>query len=80
MATALAEREMAARGEGCLGKAKDDEPVFVLRGQDRLMPTLVALWTELAEAHGAVAKVTEARQLLEYIRSWQYENGCKWPD
>lgn len=80
MATAKEEREMTSRGEGCLGKAADDEPIFVLRGQDRIMPILVSLWADLAEAQGTITKVREARELLEYTKSWQYEHGCKWPD
>lgn len=34
MARAGLERELAANGRGCLGKAAEDEPVFILRGQD----------------------------------------------
>ena len=36
--------EEAARGEGCLGKAADDEVVFVLRAKDKLAPLLVRHW------------------------------------
>lgn len=36
MATAKEELAMAVKGLGPLGKAADDEPVFILRGQDKL--------------------------------------------
>src|ERR1700730_449746 len=41
------ERELAAKGEGCLGKAADDEPVFILRAQDIFAPDLVREWADL---------------------------------
>ena len=37
-------REELSNPFGCLGKAADDEPIFVLRGQDLLAPTLVRQW------------------------------------
>lgn len=36
--------EAALRGEGPLGKAADDEPVFLLRAQDNLAADLVESW------------------------------------
>jgi len=78
MSIAKHEREMAARGEGCLGKAADDEPVFILRGQDRLSGALVYLWAECAERGGTdKAKVEEARELARAMIAWQTR---KWPD
>jgi hypothetical protein len=48
MARAEIERAWAANGRGCLGRAADDEPVFVLRGQDMLAPDLIDLWAGCA--------------------------------
>jgi hypothetical protein len=31
---------------GCLAKAADDEPIFVLRAQDRLAPAAVYNWID----------------------------------
>lgn len=69
--------EAALRGEGCLGKAADDEPVFVLRAQDALAADLVDKWaiytTVAMPSVGAEAsghKVTEAKQIAEAMRSW----------
>jgi hypothetical protein len=71
MATAKEERAKAARGEGCLGKAADDEPVFILRGQDKFAPWLVRLWAVLACIGGASrAKVAEAFKLAAAMRAW----------
>ena len=78
MGLARIERERAARGEGCLGKAADDEPVFILRGQDMLAPDLVELWAEMAEGHRCdPAKVAEARELAAKMRAWPIR---KYPD
>ena len=78
MATAKEEREKAARGEGCLGKAADDEPVFILRGQDMLADSLVATWAILASKHGCNReKITEALSLAEKMRAWP---NRKFPD
>lgn len=78
MALAKVERERASRAEGALGKAADDEPVFILRGQDKLAAGLVGMWAELADLHCCPpTKVAEARQLAELMRRWPIR---KYPD
>lgn len=64
--------EMAARGKGCLGKAADDEPVFVLRGQDVIAPAIVEAWADLAESVGSIGanKLLEARMVARKMREW----------
>lgn len=78
MLTAREVREAAARGEGCLGRAADDEPVFVLRGQDLLAPDLVDKWA--IDANGLACpwdKVREAKVIAQAMREWP---GRKNPD
>ena len=71
MGLAADERAMAANGLGCLGRAADDEPVFILRGQDILAADLVDLWAQRAQAVGCgMAKVIEAMNLAETMRRW----------
>lgn len=71
MGTARQERERAARGEGCLGRAADEKPVFILRGQDRLAPQLLEDWATRARAFGCpIEKVEEARALAQRMREW----------
>lgn len=78
MSTKKHELEMAARGEGCLGKAADNEPVFILRGQDKLAPALVVAWARLAAEHGCgMGKVKEALDLAHSMASWSTR---KFPD
>ena len=71
MGLAKEERERAARGEGCLGKAHDEEPVFILRGQDALAADLVEKWAIWARAAGCPNdKVQEALDLADTMRRW----------
>jgi hypothetical protein len=54
-----------------LGKALDDEPIFVLRAQDTLAPALVRRWADEAERAGCAAdKVAEARTVADAMERW----------
>lgn len=71
MATAKEVYESAMRGEGALGRAADDEPVFVLRAQDELAPLAVEVWAKMAENNGCNApKVAEAIAIAAKMRAW----------
>jgi len=71
MGLAKTEIERANRGEGCLGKAHPDEPVFILRAQDALAADLVERWASEAQGVGCPwDKVLEARNLAEEMRRW----------
>jgi hypothetical protein len=69
--TASEVRALAAKGEGALGKAHPDEPVFVLRAQDTHAADLVekwAIWASVADI--SQPKVREARDIAEQMRRW----------
>ena len=75
--TAKELREATARGEGPLGKAHDDEPVFLLRAQDNLAADLVDTWAIQASVAvpsvGGSAmghKVAEAQLIADFMRRW----------
>lgn len=71
MGYAKAERELAAQGKGCLGKAADGEPIFILRGQDALAADLVERWAVEAQGVGCPwNKVLEAKRLAQAMREW----------
>jgi hypothetical protein len=54
-----------------LSNAKDDEPIFVLRGQDSLAPDVVRQWADRAERAGCtIDKVREARDLADAMEQW----------
>jgi len=79
MALAKFEREWAASGKGCLGKAADDEPVFILRGQDALAEDLVREWAARFAAHRGQdhRKTQEALYLADQMAKWPTR---KFPD
>lgn len=71
MATAKETLTAALRGEGCLGKAADDEEVFVLRAQDVHAADLVEKWAIWAQASGCSPnKVQEAHEIAARMRAW----------
>lgn len=78
MGTKREEIEKAFRKEGCLGKAADDEPIFILRAHDKLAPSIIEHWADFAELHGASReKVEEAREVAAQMRKWP---DRKFPD
>ena len=64
---------------GCIAKAADDEPVFVLRAQDKLAPDLVREWAHQAGLFlGAQhPKVIESLKLADLMEQWPTR---KYPD
>lgn len=82
MGLAAQERLDAANGRGCLGKAKDDEPVFILRAQDKLMPVALHVWIDEAQSYLGLdhPKVLEAKELLDKVHTWAGMNPTKYPD
>lgn len=79
MGLAREERARLAQGEGCLGKAADDEPVFILRGQDILAPQVVRTWAKCAQGHLGPdhPKIREALGLARLMEQW---SPRKFPD
>jgi hypothetical protein len=66
---------------GCIAKAADDEPVFVLRANDKLAPVVVRAWAAFAKVAGVGAdKRLEAETLAMEMEVWQAQNGSKVPD
>lgn len=64
---------------GCIAKAASNEPVFVLRAQDKLAPALVRQWASKAEVFGQCPpeKIAEARALADAMEAWP---ARKYPD
>jgi hypothetical protein len=64
--------------EPCLLKAKEDEPVWVLRGQDRTTPATIRDWAARAAAAGAPDhKVKQALADAAEIEQWQILNPTR---
>jgi hypothetical protein len=71
MATKQDEINKFFLGEGCLGKAAPDEPLFILRAQDCHAADLVEKWEIWARASGCPNdKVQEAMNIAEAMRQW----------
>jgi hypothetical protein len=69
-------------GSSCFGKADIDEPLFVLRAQDRCAPAAVRDWAHRATNAGcSIEKVAEAMDIALEMEEWQARTGrAKWPD
>jgi hypothetical protein len=77
----------AARGEGCLGKARDDEPVFIVVGDDVTMPHVLRDWAmrvkqiALNRGEPVPAKVDEAYRFANEVAVYQHNRDTvKLPD
>jgi hypothetical protein len=79
MATKNQEVQNLRQGIGCLGKAADDEPLFILRAQDMLAPDLVRRWARLAamQTPGGTGteKTKEALDLANQMEEWAHNTG-----
>lgn len=81
MATKGEELEKAARGEGCLGRARDDEHVFILRAKDKLAAKTVIYWCMTAlDAGVPSAKIAEALRSAADMLDYRATFGCHTPD
>lgn len=58
----------------CLRKAKDDEPIFVLRSKDATAPKIVRAWASVNQEFQPEEKVKGARDLAEEMEAWHREN------
>lgn len=70
--------------QACLDKCTDDEPVFLIRGQDRNMVGTVSYWVDIlrrqAQRHKlpkSFEKAEERRKGLREVRAWQEANEAR---
>jgi len=63
------------------GIIPDDEPVFLLRGQDVAAPDAVEFWANEVERYGGRADIVKsAREQAQKMREWQRNRMSKLPD
>jgi len=68
-------------GDPSYDKAELDEPIFVLRAQDTLAPSVVEFWVQVAKARGVPPhKIEDAWLCAVRMRRWQKAHGSKMPD
>lgn len=66
---------------GCLGNAADNEPVFIIRGQDTFMPLILEIWARLVINEDPLnEKAEEAMKFADEVREWQSGHMHKVPD
>jgi len=72
----------ALRGEGCLGRSQDDEPVFTLVARDATASMAVRRWAETLRVKvGVSEKVTSAMDQSFAMDDWRAAHGGgKLPD
>lgn len=59
----------------------DDEPVFLIRGQDLAAIPAAEAWCEAAAHLGADQEIIDAvRRHIDVVRRWQREHAAKVPD
>lgn len=70
-----------ARGEGPLGTAADDEPVFVLRGRDLSAPVAIRVWVADARQRAVPqTKYASALAVAKDMEAYVRKHGSKRPD
>lgn len=74
------ELDALSRGEGCIGKSQDDEPMFTIVARDVLSSETVRAWANMLVARGVPGnhpKVIEARACANEMESWRDANPDK---
>lgn len=69
--------ELAPNAQGCLGKAKDDEMLFIFRAQDITAPVAILEWMKINFRTLPEAKLREAFECIMEMRKHQ---NSKTPD
>lgn len=63
------------------GKIPEDEPVFLLRAQDKFAPIVVEFWADLMESNGGSEEiVASVRQQIKTMVEWQKTHKEKLAD
>lgn len=58
-------------------KWDDEEPLFLLRGQDRLAPMILRLYAQIAESHGRYDVYDGVMQQHDRMIRWQGEHQLR---
>ena len=78
MATKKTTLEQAVKGEGCLGRCADDEPVFVLCARDPIALPLIKRWVRRRAFHNngeSDQKIKDAEAVVREFRDWQKKHN-----
>lgn len=74
-------REDYERFQDPAGIIPEDEPVFLVRGQDLAAPATLRAWARIAADHGADQDIlNRVRRHADRMEEWQAQHGAKTPD
>lgn len=73
----MLKRQEMSDPNSCLNKARDDEPIFVLRAKDPIAAAVVRLWAAMAEFVHEREKIGEARQFANAMDQWRLRYECQ---
>jgi len=74
-------REDYNRIQDPANKIGKDEPVFLVRANDKLMIPTMNAWIAFAMKNGVDEKMVRlVREFKEEVYEWQKTKGCKTPD
>lgn len=63
------------------GRIPEDEPVFLLRGKDKLTPQVIGFWAQLLLMNGGERHLVDAAMAWkDQIMAYQEQNGNQLPD
>lgn len=68
--------ELKLESRGCLAKAKDDEMLFILRGQDNTAPMAVLEWMKLNFNNCSESKLREAFECCIKMKNNSYHKSA----
>jgi hypothetical protein len=70
-----------ARIQDPAGLIPEDEPVFLIRGQDKAAPTVLRYWVQMARHLGAKDDILVlVEEQADAMEAWQKQWGGKTPD
>lgn len=73
----MRKRDELANPNSCLNRAADDEPVFVLRANDRVAPSTIRAWANgYAFEKGGLGKM-KPREIEKYNEALQAANDME---
>lgn len=72
----MTKSELLRDNNSCLGRAHDDEPVFVLRAKDPLAAQTLRLWASMARGVHENDKVERALEEAKLMDEWRADFGA----
>jgi len=67
-------RDELTNPRSCLSKARPDEPLFVLRANDRTAAQVVRLWIAMNDGIRSPEKCAEALHCADVMEKWNAQN------